>query len=89
MVDLKTMSPVTKANLLAFGRRDWSGARRAKDQGLGRWARTRGATQTFRLAQSLLDQVWDNLKKDPHRGTNVSGLVQLTGKLARARSANR
>ena len=69
--------------------RDWASARRIKDESLGRWVRANGTTAAFRLAQSLLDQVWDQVKKDKRRGRDVSDLIRLTGKLARASTIRR
>ncbi len=80
------MTELTPENVREFMERDWAMARRAKDESLGRWVAAKGTTAAFRLAQALLDQVWDRAR---HRRSDVSGLVELTGKFSRARTVGR
>jgi hypothetical protein len=83
------VSSVTRANLRAFLRRDWDLARRVKDERVGRRVRAKGATSAFRLAQMLLDQVWEHVRRDRERRTDVTGLLTLEDRLARARAKHR
>jgi hypothetical protein len=62
--------------------RDWDLARRVKDERVGRRVRREGATAAFRLAQALLDQVWDRVRRT--RRSDVAGLLALEEKLAHA-----
>ena len=80
------VTELTPENVRGFMQRDWATARRVKDESLGRWVHEHGTTAAFRLAQSLLDQVWDRVRC---RRSDVSGLLQLTEKLTRARSVRR
>lgn len=82
----RCVSELTPENVRGFMQRDWATARRVKDESLGRWVQVHGTTAAFRLAQSLLDQVW---KRARHRKSDVSGLLHLTEKFARARSLGR
>jgi hypothetical protein len=79
--------PVTEANLRAFLRRDWDLARRVKDERVGRRVRAEGATAAFRLAQLLLDQVWTQVRRT--RRSDLTGLLALEDRLARARAKHR
>jgi hypothetical protein len=74
---------VTASNLRAYLERDWDLARRIKDERIGRAVHAGGATAAFRLAQLLLDQVWDSARREP-RG--VDGVLAMKAKLARARA---
>ena len=80
------VTELTPENVRAFMQRDWATARRVKDESLGRWVQERGTTAAFRLAQSLLDQVWDRVNRRP---SSVSGLLELTEKFARAHAQRR
>jgi hypothetical protein len=79
------VSALTPANVRAFLNRDWDAVRRIKDERVGRRVRASGATAAFALAQMLLDQVWDRVRRDETRG-DVRGLLALEEKLARARA---
>ncbi len=78
---------LTRDNVRAFLNRDWTAARKAKDEALGAWVRSHGATRAFQLSQLLLDQVWDRVRRDEARGRDVAGLVRLRGVFRRAHAA--
>jgi hypothetical protein len=85
----KAPRAATAANVRAFLARDWDGARRAKDIALARWSAANGSDGSLRLGQALLEQVWSRLRLDPAFGNDVTGLVALTEKLARANAKHR
>jgi len=83
------VAKLTAENVRAYLARDWAAARAVKDARVGRWVRSHGTTAAFRMAQVLLDRVWSQTRTDTRRRRDVSGLVELTRKLARARTKRR
>lgn len=77
---------MTREQLLAFLNRDWALARRLKDEGIGKWVRSRGTGAAFVLAQMLFDQTW---KRRKHDVSDVRGLLQYREKMSRAAAARR
>jgi hypothetical protein len=78
------VSTLTRANVLAFLNRDWAASRRSKDEALGRFVRTKGATAAFRLEQTLLDAVWPRINAKKARAADLADLIALRKKLAKA-----
>jgi hypothetical protein len=83
------VSSVSKENLRAFLSRDWDLARRIKDERVARRVRAEGATAAFRLAQMLLDQTWERVRRDRARRSDLRGLLAFEAKLAYARAKHR
>jgi len=78
------VSTLTKANVTAFLNRDWALSRRTKDEALGRYVRSNGATSAFRLEQALLDAVWPRINEKSARAADLAALIALRKKLEKA-----
>jgi hypothetical protein len=77
------VSRLTKENVHAFLRRNWSLARATKDRAVSHHVKSKGPLAAFALSQTLLDAVWPKLQTMSRRDDPLA-LIELKKKLTRA-----